>query len=323
MMNRSKWFIHPIIILVISVVAVFTSLVLYIFWYVEVSLGLQEAIEKAGFNRDLIFTPQTWVVIVVLSVLVGLILFGISVIFTYHQKTLQLYRLQRNFINNFTHELKTPVASLKLYLETFSKHQLPRDDQLKYLKHMIQDADRLTDNINRILSLAKIENRTLKGEFIDTELVSFASRFLEKNLHIFKDCEISIHNPLERQYRYPIDRFLIELIMINLLNNAIKYNKSKRPMIRITFEPKGDDLYVNFADNGIGLPPKETQKIFRNFYQIGQSENMSAKGTGVGLYLVDSIIRLHKGKIKASSPGPGKGSTFSLILPLNPAPRKA
>ena len=323
MMNRSKWFIHPIMILVISVVAVFTSLVLYIFWYVEVSLGLQEAIETAGSDSDLIFTPQTWVVILVLSILVGLIIFGITVIFTYHQKTLQLYRLQRNFINNFTHELKTPVASLKLYLETFSKHQLPRDDQLKYLKHMIQDADRLTDNINRILSLAKIENRTLKGEFKDTELVSFTRRFVEKNLHIFKECDISIHNPSERQYNYLIDSSLFEMVMINLLNNAIKYNQSERPVVKISFEPTGDNLHINFADNGIGLPPQQTKKIFRNFYQIGQSDDMSAKGTGVGLYLVDSIIRLHKGRIKASSPGPGQGSVFSLILPLNPSQQKA
>ncbi len=323
MMNKPRWFIHPIMILVISVIAVVTSLVLYIFWYVEVSHGLQAAIEQAGFDREQIFTPQTWVVILVLSILVGLILVGISVIFTFHQKTLQLYRLQRNFINNFTHELKTPVASLKLYLETFSKHKLPRDDELQYLKHMIQDADRLTDNINRILSLAKIENRTLKGDFVDTELVDFTRRFMEKNLHIFKGCDISIHNPLERRYQCSIDASLFEMVMMNLLNNAIKYNQSGRPTVKISFEPNGDSLHIIFADNGIGLPPRETQKIFRNFYQIGQSENMSAKGTGVGLYLVDSIIRLHKGKIKAASPGLGMGSVFTLILPLNPAPQKA
>ena len=310
-------------ILIISVVAVFTSLVLYIFWYVEVSVGLQEAIEKAGFNRDLVFTPSTWVVVLVLSILVGMILVGISVIFTYNQKTLQLYRQQKNFINNFTHELKTPVASLKLYLETFSKHQIPRTDQLKYLKRMIQDADRLTDNINRILSLAKIENRTLKGDFTTVELVSFIERFKDKNQHLFQDCAISLHHSPDLEFRYPIDVSLFEMMLMNLLNNAVQYNQSDRPQVEISFEAKSRHMHIKFADNGIGLPSKETKKIFRNFYQIGQADDMTAKGTGLGLYLVDSIIRLHKGKVRAASPGVGQGSVFSVILPLNPQSAQA
>ena len=85
-MNRSKWFIHPIMILVCSILAVFTSLVLYIYWYVEVSVGLRAIIEKKGFDDNLVFTPQTWLVILILSILVGLILIGISVIFSYYQK---------------------------------------------------------------------------------------------------------------------------------------------------------------------------------------------------------------------------------------------
>ena len=78
-------------------------------------------------------------------------------------------------------------------------------------------------------------------------------------------------------------------------------------------------MNIRFKDNGIGLPPSELKKIFRKFYQIGQSDNMSAKGSGLGLYLVESVIRLHRGKIKAESKGIGKGSVFSLVLPLNPS----
>lgn len=315
-MNKSKRFIHPIMILIFSVIAVFSSLILYIYWYVEVSVALRAVIDKTGINHNLVFTPQTWVVVLVLSILVGMILVGISVIFSYNQKTLLLYRLQKNFINNFTHELRTPVTSLKLYLETFSKHQLSRSDQLKYLEYMIQDADLLSDNINRILSLAKIESRILKGKFTQKNIVLFINQFIDKNRHIFQGCEINIHTPPERSFGYNIDVSLFEMMLMNLVANAAKYNQSPTPQVDITFTPKGRKLYINFKDNGIGLPPKATKKIFRKFYQIGQTDGVSAKGAGLGLYLVDSIARLHKGRVSAASPGIGKGSVFSVILPL-------
>ena len=161
-MSQSKWFLHPILIFVSSIAAVALSLTLYIYWYVEVRTGLKSVLEKANLESGQV--PHTWMVILVLSILVGIILMGIFIIFVYNQKTLQLYRLQRNFINNFTHELKTPVTSLKLYLETFRKYELPREDQLRYIGYMVQDADRLTHNINRILDLAKIESKTYDKE---------------------------------------------------------------------------------------------------------------------------------------------------------------
>ena len=177
-MSQSKWFLHPILILVSSIVAVGLSLFLYIYWYLEVSTGLKRVIERASLDRDQILAPQTWVVILVLSVLVVIILMGIFTIFVYHQKTIQLYRLQRNFISNFTHELKTPVTSMKLYLQTFRKHELSREDQLKYIGYMVQDADRLSDSISRILSLAKIESGVYEDRSAAEDLVEVVERLL-------------------------------------------------------------------------------------------------------------------------------------------------
>jgi len=318
-MNRLKWLIHPILIFVFSIVTVAVSLILYIYWYVEISTGLKAVIEKSNLDPAAVLAPQTWVVILVLSILVGIILLGIFTIFVYNQKTFQLYRLQRNFINNFTHELKTPVTSLKLYLETFRKHELPREDQFKYLNFMIHDVERLSENVNRILSLAKIEGKTFKKEFVVRNLVSISEHFFERNRHIFQGCDIHIHNPTGRSFDYRIDLSLFEMLLMNLLTNAVKYNASETPRVDITFAPKGRDLHICFEDNGIGLPRPELKKIFRKFYQIGQSDNMSAKGSGLGLYLVDTIARLHKGRITAGSNGPGKGSVFSVILPLKRA----
>jgi len=107
-MHKSKLFFHPILIFILSVVALALSLILYIHWYMEVSTGLKAVMLRFDLDPSQVLEPQTWVVIMVLSILVGIILMGILMIFVYTQKTAQLYRLQHNFINNFTHELKTP-----------------------------------------------------------------------------------------------------------------------------------------------------------------------------------------------------------------------
>ena len=320
-MTQARWLLHPILIFVSSIVAVGLSLILYIYWYLEVSTGLKIVIQRAGFDHDQILAPQTWVVILVLSILVGIILMGIFTIFVYNQKTIQLYRLQRNFISNFTHELKTPVTSLRLYLETFRKHELPREDQLKYIGYMVQDADRLSDSISRILSLAKIESGIYEERFVAEDLVRIVERFYEKNRHLFGRCEVTIHNPSGKPFIYPINLALFEMLLMNLFTNAIKYNEADVPRLDIRFDPKGRWFHVRFEDNGIGVPRSEVKKIFKKFYQIGRPEDMSAKGTGLGLHLVAGIARFHKGRVIAESKEGENGSVFSLILPFKASAR--
>ena len=113
-MTQSRWYLHPIFILVLSTVALVVSLFLYIYWYMEVNTVLTTMLHQFNLDRAQVLESRTWTVILVLSILVGIIMIGIIMIFVYQQKVYQLYRLQQNFINNFTHELKTPVTSLKL-----------------------------------------------------------------------------------------------------------------------------------------------------------------------------------------------------------------
>lgn len=314
-MKQSRWFFHPIFIFVLSILALGISFSLYIYWYVEVSSGLQLIVEKFNLQPDQVKEPQIWVVIVVLSILVTLILLGILNIFVYYQKTMRLYRLQNNFINNFTHELKTPVTSMRLYLETFLKHTLPRKDQLKYINYMIQDIDGLSENINRILNLARIESKSYKREFESLDLVDVVRQFVDHNSHVFKNGRITICNSPDETYPYLVNRPLFEMLLMNLITNAAKYNDSKIPQVDITFETHKKKLHVTFKDNGIGFKKRNRKKIFKKFYQIGSSDDMSAKGTGLGLHVAHNITRIHKGKIIADSPGIGKGSVFTLILP--------
>jgi two-component system phosphate regulon sensor histidine kinase PhoR len=300
-------------------VALALSLILYIYWYVEVSTGFRAVMEKNNLDPGQFLKSQTWMVILTLSILVGIILIGIIIIFVYTLKTLQLYRLQNNFINNFTHELKTPVTSLKLYLETFLKHELSRNDQHKYLNYMIHDVERLSENINRILDLAKFESKDYEGNFVMADIYKTIEGFYKENSHLFRDCEINVHNPLNRSFTYWTNPFLFKMLLMNLSTNAVKYNEAKTPRIDITFALQKHKLHIRFEDNGIGIETSEIKKIFKKFYQVGKSDNMTAKGSGLGLYLVHSIARLHKGKVVAESKGLGQGSAFTLILPFQTA----
>ena len=313
--DRTKWFFHPVLVFIFSILALATSLALYIYWYVEVSTGLKEVVVRHNLDSGQFMESETWVVILILSILVGIILVGILIIFIYNQKTQQLYRMQYNFINNFTHELKTPVTSLKLYLETFMKHELKRGDQTKYLGYMVQDVERLSENINRILNLAKIESKSHGGEFIESDLVSVVEQFLRKNSRLFENCEINIHNPSGRSFPYHINKPLFDMLLMNLLINAVKYNESEKPKIDITFELLKYKLHILFADNGIGIEKKEIKKIFKKFYQTGRVDDMTAQGSGLGLHMVRSVVRLHNGKVVARSKGKGEGSEFILTFP--------
>ncbi len=315
-MDRSRWFFHPLTIFVVSILALGSSLILYIYWYIEVSAGLKSVIRKFNLDSSQILTAQTWVVILVLSILVGLILLGLFTIFVYNQKMVQLYRLQHNFINNFTHELKTPVASIRLYLETFQKHELGREDQLKYINYMLADVTRLSDNISRILNLARIESRNFADEFSWGDPVEVLDSFLQKNGHLFVDCRIRITHRPDRKLYCHINRSLLEILLMNLITNAIKYRSSRPPEIDIKAQIRSNRLQMSFVDNGIGFDRHEKNKIFKKFYQIGRSDDMSAKGSGIGLYTAQNIAKIHKGKLSANSLGPEKGAVFTLTLPM-------
>jgi two-component system phosphate regulon sensor histidine kinase PhoR len=316
-MRQTKWFIHPVFIFTLSTAALAISLFLYIYWYIGVSAGLKSVIARYRLDASQFFEAQTWVVILSLSLLVAVILAGILIIFIYNLKTLQLYRLQHTFINNFTHELKTPVTSIKLYLETFLKHELSRAEQLKYIKFMLQDTERLSGNINSILNLARIESKLSEEESTPVDLAVTIRQFITNNRHLFSNCEIRVENPSNKPIIYPIISPLFEMLLMNILTNAIKYNATGIPCVDIRIEQETRSLRIRFRDNGIGIVNEDRKQIFRKFYRGRRDNRIPVAGSGIGLYLVQQIARLHHGRVVAESDGEDKGSVFTLILPCD------
>jgi len=312
-MTQSKWLFHPILILIYSIVALVMSLFLYIYWYVKVSSGMTELVEKFDLPHEKVLAMETWVVILMLSILVGIILMGMIIIFVYHQKTFQLYRLQNNFINNYTHELKTPVTSIQLYLETFLTHQLTIEDQKPYIKLMLLDVNRLSEHINNILNISRFESlHSHETEYVD--MVKFIEQFIANNAHQFSN--VNFQNQVLEPIFVKLNTDLFEMLFRNLVNNAMIYNNNPLPEVIIRLMTKKNKIFILFEDNGIGIEKKYRKKIFKKFYQIGKADDRSAKGSGLGLYMVYSITRMHGGKITVFENSRHTGSIFQLVFPL-------
>ncbi|MFZ7126236.1 MAG: sensor histidine kinase [Desulfobacterales bacterium] len=315
-MKQTSWLFHPVAVFVISTLSLVGSLFLYIYWYIEVSEGLKAVVRRFDLDASQVLEPQTWLVVLVLSVLVALILLGILIIFAYSQKVFKLYRHQQDFINSFTHELKTPVTSLKLFLETFEKYELPREEREKYVRFMLADVAQLSDTISRILDLARLESRSYQPEFEESDLVEAVESCLSQNSAVLQHADIRVHRPAEVPPVYPLDRVLFHMLVMNLVTNAIKYNVSERPSVDIRFEQTRRHHLIHFEDNGVGLEKRELRKVFRKFYKAASTERLSAKGTGLGLNLVQNIARIHRGRVTAVNRKSGSGSVFTLTLPI-------
>jgi len=307
-MFRGRWFFHPVFVFIFSIMALGSSLFLYIRTYLQANNAFVSYLEARNIEPSQFADSNTWLNIVVLSVLVAIILTGVILIFLYYQKMIQLYRMQQNFISGFTHELKTPIASLRLFLDTFTRHELSREEQIKYLAYMRRDTERLSDNVNQILDLAKIEDKKYQGDFAVYNLNEFVENWINKSPHFLENCDIRFIKENDHDPRVRLDARLFEMVLMNLVSNGINYNQKKEKLVILRVRSTAKNYILEVEDNGMGILKHEVKQIFKKFYQIGKT----TKGTGLGLYMVSQIIRIHKGYIKVVSPGAGLGTTFSI-----------
>ena len=315
-MKKPLFIFHPITIFVGSIIAVCLSYFLYLRWYIKIVGNIDDLALKFGVDQKLVADPYSLFMIITTAILLVGIIGGLIVIFTYYQKTIQLYRLQENFINNFTHELKTPLASIRLYLETFQRYDVTKDEQEKFIDYMLKDSRRLDNYVNQILQVGNLEAKETSYKKDVVGFKQFIKDFLEHNHHIFTEGLINFEcEDDSSELYYPLDPQLFEMLLMNLISNAFRYNDEKEKKLNIKVWLEKKSIFISFEDNGIGFKERYRKIIFKKFFQLGKAENCTAKGTGLGLYLVQQITKIHNGKIKAESLGKGKGSTFTLTLP--------
>ncbi len=255
-----------------------------------------------------------WALLVVGLIFLGMVVAGVVVYLTLSIKAINLNRRQSNFIDSVTHELKSPIASLKLYLQTLDRRPVSREEQAGFYKSMLEDVERLDLLINHILTAARLDNDVLNAaERIDlSELLRAGAREVCTRHRISLDaCTFDL-----APCTVLGNRMDVGLICSNLIDNAIKYGDAKDPQCRIETEyvAARGTVVIRIRDNGPGIPRNLQRKIFGRFVRLGTELERKKPGTGLGLYIVRTLVSRCKGKVKVASASRA-GTTFEVILP--------
>ncbi len=287
-----------------------------------IELAVQKRIERASDfrrteNYQLLterFEQQQRMILGEALLLVLTLAGGIYLLFRNLGKEISAAEQQRNFLLSITHELKSPLAGIRLILETFQKRrELQPEIQHKLSTNALAETDRLTALVNDLLLSAKLENvYQLNREPIDFgELVQDAAdrvamKYRGTNLHVDIEPDIPIISG---------DRPGLTSVVVNLLENAAKYSQPD-PVIHTSLQRGGESEIVwTVEDNGLGIPDKEKRRVWSKFYRVGNEDTRSTKGTGLGLFIVKQIIDKHGGQIELSDNQP-RGTVFRVYLPV-------
>ena len=222
------------------------------------------------------------------------------------------------FLNAVTHELKTPIASIKLYLETLKSRDLAKEKQHEFYDIMLADNERLLATVEQVLQASRTreKQRLMNLAEIDLgDLIVETIRIVRDRKHL-DEAAIRFSAPASGEKINVLgDREELQTALANLLDNAVKYSPEP-PKVTVKLRSSGaakSEIYIR--DNGIGMARRDLKRIFKRFYRVPNLSGSAAKGTGLGLSIVRSVIEKHGGRVKAESKGEGRGTTFIVQLP--------
>jgi two-component system sensor histidine kinase SenX3 len=257
--------------------------------------------------------------------LVGILVFPLLITGVVLNTIFLVREVRRNeqheaFINAVTHELKTPVAALKLYVQTLQAREVDESKRQQFYSAMVDDSNRLLDTIEQVLRAGRLgaKPRHTGQSRIDFRAVVQECVALANTRHRLTPGSLTYRETLTNgaSQRVLGDEDDLKAMVSNLVDNAIKYSGTE---IHVAVELEQTDptmATLRVRDQGIGISPSERKRIFRRFYRIPGAMATRTKGTGLGLFIVRSVVARHGGKVFADSEGPGAGSTFTVHLPL-------
>jgi two-component system phosphate regulon sensor histidine kinase PhoR len=218
---------------------------------------------------------------------------------------------QRNFLLSVTHELKSPLASIKLYLQTILKRDLEKDKRDQFIKSSIDDIGRLDDLVENMLLASKIENRSYSFPKEEFDFSGLVYNMVER-LKINVQGKRVINAEIEDHIDYVGDRFSLGSMINNLLENAVKYSE-ENTKISIQFFKENDQIKFLVSDEGCGIADKDIDKIFNKFYRAGNEMTRKTKGTGLGLFIVQQVVNNHNASISIRRNVPN-GTCFEITF---------
>jgi signal transduction histidine kinase len=316
MMNKLRTIFHPIFVFVGVQIAWIILMGIWINWYILNRRDVQEfakSIKPELFDSDL-----NWVILLEGCFLMIIILAGVLLIFVFWGKQARLNRLQSNFVSSVSHELKSPLASIQLYLETMKLQKVSPEEAQDFVEIMLTDTERLSSLIDNIMEASGADPKGLKLHFQPVELKPFLEEVMEGHQRRFAEKRIQVHLEVQDCPPLQLDKRAMKMVFNNLIGNALRYSPEGSPFT-VRVRESGKFCDIDFIDAGVGLSDKDCKKVFGKFYRVQNKETQDIEGAGLGLYLTREIMKNHKGKIRATSEGRGKGSTFTVSLPMNGA----
>lgn len=273
----------------------------------------QEQRDKETDFLEKKISHRRWMVIGEGGVFLALLGWGTWVMIGAYRKEMLLARQQKNFLLSITHEFKSPLAAIKLYLQTLLRHDLDKAKEHSFINSAISDTERLNNLVENALLANLIDH---KGYSFSKEDVNFSAliRLMTQKFQQMPDHgNLSIQ--IEDGLHLHADKNAMTVLINNLLENAWKYSLGDKNIFVKTIS-SGDKIILEIGDNGVGIPDKEKQKIFNKFYRVGNEETRRTKGTGLGLFICKYIIEKHNGKINIRDNQP-QGTIVKLEFPLS------
>ena len=316
---KKVYSIHPILVFILAQLAWLSLLGIWIYWYVSNYIIFNQVGDKIA--PQLVPRTINIVALVVGLVLLAMILAGMYLIFIYLNRQLHLTRMYDNFIANVSHELKSPLTSIQLYLETMQKRKISSAHQKEFVGLMLNDTRRLKTLINSILDISAIEQHKIAYYFDIYDADEIFTKLIRESITKFKLSPDDYKLEFNASCQCVLDKNAMQIVIDNLIDNAVKYSVHS---VKIQFEivRNKKHLLIKISDYGVGIPAKALKNIFKKFHRVYDKNIPSVKGTGLGLYWVREIIKYHGGKISAASSGWYKGSSFIIQLPVYGASKK-
>jgi signal transduction histidine kinase len=309
---KTGWIYHPVTIFLLTQILWILLMVVWIWWYIEKNIQLRAMAERLRTQVEV--GGFGWLPLLVGALLLTLILAGATVIFVYYIKQHRLNRMQRSFVSNVTHELKSPVASIQLALETMALRDLSVEKRREFVSMMLDDTERLATLIDRILGAARIEKMRGRYKLEPVSMRRFLEQALVEDRHLYEKDGRTILLEEGRDARVAMDKSAMRVVLANLLENAARYSP-RNSTVRIRLHRDLSSCRMDVIDTGEGIRSKDLKHIFKMFWRGSEEQGAKVRGTGLGLYIVRNIVKDHRGKVWASSQGTGRGSTFSVRLP--------